>query len=292
MSLLTPEDLVVLDAMEQAIENSLSKEDLIVEAHVTPLGQRLAILSEARGDRGFAYERRVLAALGDAQVSGDIQQPGGASKSGPDVDIIIGGKVHPVEVKADELAQMGGSSVRYYRGSSSVELVSLNIEPTVAEVLTETVLDHHHELDEMLAALASEEPEEINQRATRFPCTVTLDAWNKASRANKLVNAYLTRTAKFIAGHYRKKNVNYIQIGGAGLFYLEDNPAGLPIPKLVGEVLVEIRSARSGSRRLSSGVRVVGTGIRVQGRLKTKNSSPYTLDNPDSIRALIADTGQ
>lgn len=115
----------------------------------------------------------------------------------------------------------------------------------------------------------------------------TKDAWELAARKNLLVNVKIKNTVDFIAKHYAKKGIFYIQIGGAGLFYLAGNPANLPIPQLSGDINIEIRSARSGAKMLKSGIEVVGGGIRVQARLKTKGKSPYTADDVASLKAML-----
>ena len=71
------------------------------------------------------------------------------------------------------------------------------------------------------------------------------------------------------------------------MFYLSENPANLPIPKLEGQIDIEIRAGRSGSKKNASGVAVVSGLLRAQGRLRFQGQSPYTLDDPESVRAMI-----
>ena len=101
------------------------------------------------------------------------------------------------------------------------------------------------------------------------------------------INAKIRKDAEFIINHYKKKNIHYIQIGGAGLFYLDRNPANLPVPKLQGEIDIELRAGRSGAKVNSAGVPMVGGLLRAQGRLRFEGSSNFTLDNPDSVRRLL-----
>jgi hypothetical protein len=61
----------------------------------------------------------------------------------------------------------------------------------------------------------------------------------------------------------------------------------LPIPQLDGEIDIELRPGRSGTKTRRDGTFVVGAGIRVQGRLKFNGSSPYTLDDPESIKQMM-----
>lgn len=279
---LTPGDLNILTSLEQGLENEINR-SVELEENVVILND---VLQEAASSGGFAYEGTVIKALKRAGVQGNMTGGAGASAAAPDADFNVFGTIYPVEVKLDSRAQMGGSSVRYARGAKSISLVK-ELEPETAITLIKAVKGKKSQLDALLTFLLSQEPNEINSRATKFPCSVTKDAWTLASKNNLLVNVKLNSTTGFIERHYAKKGVHYIQIGGAGLFHLKKNPANLPVPRLDGEIQIEIRSARSGSKKLSSGFRVVGGGIRVQGRLKTKNISPYTLDDPKSILEML-----
>ena len=76
-----------------------------------------------------------------------------------------------------------------------------------------------------------------------------------------------------------------MQIGGAGLFYLDENPANLPITKLQGDIDVELRAGRSGSTLNAAGQRRVSGLLRVQGRLKFDGKSPIDLEHPHTLLA-------
>ena len=125
--------------------------------------------------------------------------------------------------------------------------------------------------------------------ATSFPSSCKKETWNAARSSGLLkpVNTKVRRDTSFLVDHYSKKGVDYIQIGGAGLFYLKDNPAGLPVPQLKGEIDIELRAGRSGSRLNADGVSYVGASLRAQGRLKFEGSSPYTLDSKQSIIKML-----
>ena len=112
----------------------------------------------------------------------------------------------------------------------------------------------------------------------------------------------------FILQHYKSKEVDYIQIGGKGLYYLSSNPANLPIPQLGNTGLViEMRPGKSGSKKridpeTGEKVRVrtpsdTGEGDFIKASAPFRTSarldgaglaqSPYTLDDPESIAAMM-----
>jgi hypothetical protein len=275
--ILVPRDEMILKGMESSLEDEINK-SVDLEESVT--------LDEKMSAGGFAYETTVIKALRQAKATGNITKGAGASAAAADADMNIFGNIFDVEIKLNKNAQMGGSSVRYNK-AGGINLVK-QLEEDTESLLIKAVKSKSKELNSLLDYLAQQDPNQVNARAIKFPMTCTRDAWDSAAQAKKLVNAIVPLTANFIAKHYAKKGIYYIQIGGAGLFFLSENPANLPVPKLQGNVNVEIRSARSGTKQLASGLKVVSGGIRVQGRLKTKNQSPYTLDDPKSIKLMLA----
>jgi hypothetical protein len=233
---------------------------------------------------GFEYEQVVLSAIKKAGISGDIMEAAGASNAIGDADFRIAKKAHLVEVKLDKNAQMGGTSVSYLYNCTEMQLLNA-VEPEVTEMIFEAVEEQQKELDALLRFFAQEWDPTIFSFPVRVPKTI----WTQAQNDGLLVNSQIqTDVNKFLAKFYRSKGVNYIQIGKCGLFHLGRNPAKLPVPKLKGTVNLEIRTARSGSKMNKSlGCKVATGAIRVQARLKTKNVSPYTLDDLNSIKAML-----
>ena len=226
---------------------------------------------------GFEYETTVIAALKEAGCCGNITEGAGASAAAADADLRIGDDCYLVEVKKDAGAQMGGTSVRYIDGE--FEVASDALEQDTVEMILEALKPKQESIDAFLHFVG----------ATQFPVSCTKEVWTTAKVAGLLkpINAKIRKDTEFIANHYKKKGIHYIQIGGAGLFYLSENPANLPIPKLEGSIDIELRAGRSGSKANADGVKVVGGGLRAQGRLKFNGVSPYTLDDPKSIESLL-----
>lgn len=276
---LSPSDMSVLDSLESGIENAINKSTENSETSTQDLK-----LSESAGTGGFAYETQVLRSISMAKLSGVITKGAGASAAAADADMKIDDKIFNVEVKLNKDAQMGGSSIRF--GKDGIKLVK-PMENDVEQMLINIISENASELNNLISFIAKQRPASINSKASGFPMSCTKDAWQKAQAKGLLINKKLKYSADFIAKHYAKKGIFYIQIGGAGLFYLSGNPANLPIPKLDGDINIEIRSARSGAKVLSSGIEVVGGGIRIQARLKTKGKSPFTADDPKSLMEMM-----
>jgi hypothetical protein len=238
------------------------------------------------------FENDVISAIRDAGIPGNIAVAAGASAVAPDADFTINGVTYNLEIKLNSEAQMGGGSVgwnqrdgfyaagRTSESQSAVQPIAdaLNAERNMSIAVSNLV-------DFINAETAREG---IKKRYSGFPMTGVLkSAWTNATKAGMLVplNKRIASDVSFIFEHYMHKGTFYIQIGGAGLFYLSSNPANLPIPRLSGDVRLEVRAVRGGS----SGTPPTATALlRVQARLLSVGSSPYSMDDPESIKRMIS----
>lgn len=244
-------------------------------------------LHERAGLGGAAYEELVFNAIKAAGASGNMTHTAGFDANLPDADITDNGEVYNVEVKMDGGAQMGGGSIGWDSGEFFVAGKDVDAMQPIVDTLNSS-----HDLEEMSAAIQNfvdflnKHRRKIGKEVSGFPMAgVSKEAWDLAVDQRLLVpiNRKVDSSVDFIAGHYAHKGTHYIQIGGQGLFYLSSNPANLPIPKLKGRVQLEIRAVRGGS----GGRPTVNAGLRVQPRLKITSESPYTLDDPKSVRAML-----
>lgn len=236
---------------------------------------------------GFEYEYTVLGAIRKAGCAGAIKSPAGANAAAADADIRINNVNYGVEVKMDRSAQMGGSSIKWQYGVVGVDFIT-ELDPIIKDIINEAMKTKVNVLIDFVDFVREYEG---NENFWGFPGPLTRESWDEAQQQGVLA-ALQTRIpydVSFITKHYSKKNIHYIQIGGSGLFHLESNPARLPIPALAGQIEIEIRAARTGTTlRKRDNTEVVGSGLRVQARLKAKGTSPYTLDDTKSIKAMLA----
>ena len=225
---------------------------------------------------GFAYENDVIDSLVSAGIAGSILEGAGASATGADADFVVDGKTYLLEVKKDADAQMGGTSVRYNDGE--FKIVSDNVDESTAALIISALTPKTPHIEKLLSAIGGE----------KFPTTCDKHIWTQAQQNGLLkpINAKIKKNTQFIIDHYKDKGIHYIQIGGAGLFYLDENPANLPIPKLEGEIDIELRAGRSGSSLNAAGQRRVSGLLRAQARLKFKGSSPISLDSEVGIAQI------
>jgi hypothetical protein len=245
------------------------------------------VLAELASGGGCRYEAAVLRAIKAAGVAGQIRRANCTNAVAPDADMRVGGTVHRVEVKANTHAQMGGGSVGY----SGREFRPVGMDQEVSGLMVDA-LDAAPDVDGLMDALdalvAFVARKTRGRDVSGFPMSgFTAETWEAAAERGLLrpVNRSIDADVSAIEAHYAAKGIGYIQIGGAGLFRLGSaNPAGLPVPRLRGTVKLELRAAKAGD----AGRPTSKAGLRVQCRLGSVGSSPHTLDDPGSVKRMLA----
>tara|TARA_B100000768_G_C11261767_1_gene369091 strand:+ start:206 stop:1015 length:810 start_codon:yes stop_codon:yes gene_type:complete len=250
--------------------------------------------------RALDYETKVFDIMKSAMIDGlDVGSVNGAGFSNQgagDIEATYRGEQFNIEVKLDMFPQMGGTSIRIDSNEKTCTLVQPDaVDADAIPFFMKAAKVQDAPLKVWVDFIRKQEPKELH---SKVPYTipfgsVTKEAWIAAKNAGLLKEMNATRSfpdAKNIAKAYNRKNVYYIQIGGAGLFYLGKNPLRLPVPELKGAIDVEFRLGASGSKVRTIGdktYRVVGAGYRCQGRLKSHVKSRYSLDNVNDLHELF-----
>lgn len=249
---------------------------------------------------GLEYEKKVRDAVEQAsKLNKNIEllpdATAGFNANEVDLKIKIKSILYNIEIKSSPDDQMGGTSLQYLVYPSVKRGPVLKSGKPTLDYDTYSIIDKsldgsENDIKNFVEFFKTQAPIKFHEKVVGFPMSVSKDSWELATEKGLLkpLNKKVRLDTSFIAEHYKKKKCFYIQIGKAGFFYLSSNPLNLPIPKLTGEIDVEIRAARSGSKMNSTyKLPVVGGGIRAQARLKTKAKSDYTLDNPDHVLMLL-----
>lgn len=221
----------------------------------------------------------------------------GYSSVGIDLELQVNGAPFNIEIKQNKDAQMGGTSICYNPATDSAEIVNRDtIDDEAEPYFLNAIQSKKDAILAFLDYMRKQEPLELHSKIPeRFPISgVTKQAWTNAVKDGYLNS--LNETVKFndtslITKAYNLKQVYYIQVGGAGLFYLNENPYDLPVPKFEGQIQIEFRLGRSGSKSRKFGdttIETVGAGYRCQGRLKTRIKSNLSLDNPAEAFQILA----
>ena len=256
------------------------------------------------GAGGVEYENKVLSTIKpQIRIIKGLKQKDGSSTAAfaatePDLVLMMDKYQINIEIKQDRKAQMGGGSYNYDMKSKKFSLSAKTvIDPAIDEKLREVLESKSKDLNSLLTHVKKNDAKLLTENVKGLPLKATKSMWEELTKEGFLVplNAKMNVPYKFLHDHYAKKKCYYIQIGGAGLFYLKKNPLNLPIPQLQIPMAIELRLGRAGSKMDKSlGVDVASGNIRAQGRLdsKTKAKSPYSLDKPGDFLKLFGNVSE
>jgi hypothetical protein len=250
------------------------------------------------GSGGVEYENRVLATIKPQikKLSNFSIKEGSTtaafSANEPDLQLVAFGKIINIEIKQNAKAQMGGGSFNY---DMKKKKYSLSAKTKIDEVVEEKILDalnkKRSDLNTLLEYVKDNDVNSLAQDVTGLPLRATKDMWEELTKKRLLVplNEKVETDINFLYDHYEHKKCFYIQVGGAGFFYLKQNPLKLPIPQLTTTFVIELRLGRAGSKYVANIKKNVASGnIRAQGRMGGRNiSSPYSLDKSGDFTALF-----
>lgn len=253
-------------------------------------------LDESVGQGGLDYELKVYNAVKSANVPG--LNPGnkpttaGFSNQGAgDLEASYNGQAFNIEIKASAKDQMGGGSFQYDFATKQFTPVS-QMDPEDLDLLLAACKEKTSALDAYIEAARKLEPVQYHKNISGVPIKVSKDGRDELKKRGLLaaINKNVKTSTNFIVKHYNKKGVFYINVGGAGLFYMGKNPLKLPVPELKGEIQIEMRLGFGGGKLsfpTNPSTPARSAGLRVQGRLLTKGKSPYSMDNAEDIRKLF-----
>lgn len=250
------------------------------------------------GSGGVDYEKKVLKEVkGQLKNLKGFQIKEGASTAAfsahePDLVLLAHSKALNIEIKQDNKAQMGGTSYNYDMKSKKFSQGGKSqIDPDLDKMFLKILKSKTKDLDNLLNYAKKNDIRPLAANVKGLPLTATKPMWEELTAKKLLVplNSKVEAPINFLYDHYEEKNCFYIQIGGAGLYYLKRNPLKLPIPQLQMTFSIELRLGRSGSTyRASLNAEVASGNIRVQGRLGGKiNASPYSLDKKGHFTELF-----
>lgn len=249
------------------------------------------------GAGGVDYENKVLRIIKpQIKILPNIEVKEGTSTAAfasnePDLQLLIFGKQVNIEIKMDTKAQMGGGSFnfdlktgRFYKSKKT------EMDPDVEKIILKILNARKKNVIDVLNFAKKNDLPALSKEVEGLPLRASKDTWEAITKARLLVplNAIIKTDIDFLYDHYEHKNCFYIQMGGAGLFYLKRNPLNLPVPQLGSKFNVELRLGRSGSSYVAAVKTNVASGsMRVQGRLDGSVSSPYSLDKENHFTELF-----
>lgn len=248
---------------------------------------------------GIEYETKVLETIKIANsiLANVCSNTAAFDSTKPDLYLNVHNKSISVEIKANPLAQLGGTSISYKIDEEGNAIHKFNekafqsLDEATRNIIFQSIDEKRDDLKQLIKFFRNHTPTEFHACFNGMPGPITKTAWKNSVDAGLIrpLNFKVNHDEQFIHKHYSMKDCHYFQIGGLGLFYLENNPLDLPIPQLKGDIALEIRATRNGSSMNKTlGEKTATSAFRIQGRLKFKaEPSPYSLDNADDVRQLF-----
>ena len=275
----TLQDQDVADLVQNYFDNRLWENGVFADA-------------KAR-DRGLAYEKFIKKVIRGSKADGiKVSMIGKDPKVGGDIILTVGKTKIPIELKLNDLAQMGSFTARISEDGS----VSFSREG----------LDEVMGISDLKDILSKKEYQNkvkaFNEAGLAFAKEKTLYAEiiNGKLVAQKDVFEYLVGAGKqadlnvtvesnesIINAFYNGKGVHYMDLGNKGLFHLGKDINRLNTPRLASEVQLYARWTR-GSK--ISGKDKYALSLRVFPSLVGGvNKSSISLSNPANIKDVLND---
>ena len=255
-------------------------------------------LQESVGQAGLDYELKVYKAMKDAKIVGlnagdkpNNETAGFSNQGAGDIEASYNGNPFNIEIKSSAKDQMGGGSFRYQMQGQVFAPVK-EMDPEDLNLLMAAAKEKATDIDNYIKAARKIEPVEHHKNIDGIPIKISKDAREQLKKSGLLakINSNIKTSSNFIIRHYNKKGVYYINIGGAGLFYMGKNPLKLQVPELKAEIQIEMRLGFGGGKLFfptDPPTPARSAGLRLQGRLLTKGKSPYSLDKVEDIKKLF-----
>ena len=206
-----------------------------------------------------------------------------------------------IEVKKSAIDQMGGFSIKYNQKTGEFSFPE-HIEDEDKFVLLELVKSKTTQLNDYIDRANELSDDSTSVKIASLPFKSTIDVRDQLKREGLLknINTVQRYHTKFIEKLYNNKDVYYIQIGGrdnkttkgsgkgSGLFFLGTNPLNLPIPELDGEFNIEMRIKWAGVKKSDPSIYRTAQLFLIGRFSSFQTSSLYSLEYPDSIKAMFA----
>ena len=274
--------------------------------------------NKIRTNKGFAYENVIIRILKQLKVKGfEVSDQAGGNKKGiSDFAATLFGNALNIEVKL-AVAQYGDVGLVFRNGLVDFNNNVKNKNYSFKERIRKELFD---KADKALKAYRKRAGElgadlDVYDKTGKLPTEIYLqlgqglDAEGVADLKPKYaaikekypdgikgegLQKTITQIAEFDITPVREIYENkvpptyYIQLKDSGLFFMGENPLGLPVPELTGNVDLTLRVNKGESKVNKDGVMMTTVNLRVlPSKLKNIPKSEYTLDSAISMEALL-----
>ena len=234
-------------------------------------------------NRGIAYERVVYDNAKEVKnpifkITGTQTEKGAA----PDIQFEVAGNALDIEAKL-ESAQYSSINGTYDFNSKKFNFAKkTKISPDLQNTLNKIIKKATPKLSEYQKK-AKELGAELETSGSLIPIEVFNEL--KSLDIQKEITTKEVVDQSVIEELYNNKGVYYMQIKGKGLYYIGENPLGLPVPKLEGDVDLTFRVARS-KKDKNGNIRPLLRFLPSKITLKNKKSD-HNIETAQGINKLL-----
>jgi hypothetical protein len=261
-------------------------------------GEDLEVEVKKKTNKGIEYENKVksIVRTTSRNIKGfslSVKEGGGNDNKLADLYINVNRQRYGVEIKLDSRAPLGQAAKIKFDGSQFIidKSGDFSVDDALGSALLQALSVKKQAAKAYIDFIKNSPPKEYHSKVKGFPFMCIIDTWNAAKDKGllKTLNATLKVPIDVVFDYYASKDVYYIQIGGAGLFYMKKNPLNLDIQQLSGSVNIEMRLKSAGRKpRAGLGITICTGSISASPRLATKNISRYSLDVKDDLIKLFS----
>ena len=235
-------------------------------------------LASIKAENNFIEELKILSKNIPGLVI-NTKKAAGSDNTSIDIEATLNGNPFNIEFKMNQNAMMSGGSMTY----SIAEGLSPNKGLEGFEEIKKAYKDKVKFLDTYLKA--------AGYKGIGRGFSFKLDK-NKRDEIQYLVkdasDAKIPTTNDFITKIYNKKNVNYIYIGGKGLYYMGSNPLGLNINEFKPEsTTLEVGVRFSGNTVRADGIKRAPASLRVIAKIKGLENEGLKIENKKDFKNIL-----
>jgi hypothetical protein len=205
------------------------------------------------GEGGFIYESKIHNKLKFNKLVPKNFIPAGSDSNAPDAMFIYNGNEHKLELKLDLKADYGQGSFDYVGGKWVLGGAKTASAEEMRQLLRGVGIENF--------ANKTWGPKGPPNKGTKDNKLITKE--DVDSDYSRFRDAFLPIKSSALHSYYGSKSTYYIQIGGYGMYYMAQNPAGLPIPQFNPNLRIRIRLKRGGSTpiynyRFTTALQIIG----------------------------------
>ena len=231
-------------------------------------------------NKGIQEEQNVILSLLDASKKSKLikvisKKPAGSNSKGFDVEFEAGNQKINVEIKA--------ANAQYSSITANFDLDSQEFSFSQDTLFNDLIKNELESVKKNISEYAKE------AGSKTWPAKISKEKYKELGSSGKNIQKNITKTfeisPELIIDLYNKKNINYINIEGKGLYYLKQDIYNLGVPKFNPKATATIRIVPPGTSK--KGIKTTTTRIFPKIDYKSLKKSSFDLSDSNSVVKLF-----